>query len=59
MMLQKKYEGAILLNRLDKETSGVMMFAKMKIFKKAIKDSKQIKFTKSMWLLLREKLLKK
>ena len=35
----KKYEGAILLNRLDKETSGVMMFAKNEDFqKKAIKE---------------------
>lgn len=35
----KKYEGAILLNRLDKETSGVMMFAKNEEFqKKAIKE---------------------
>ena len=35
----KKYEKAILLNRLDKETSGVMMFAKNEEFqKKAIKE---------------------
>ena len=35
----KKYEGTILLNRLDKETSGVMMFAKNEDFqKKAIKE---------------------
>ena len=37
--VMKKYEGAILLNRLDKETSGVMMFAKNEEFqKKAIKE---------------------
>ena len=30
----KKYEGVILLNRLDKETSGVMMFAKNEEFQK-------------------------
>lgn len=35
----RKYENAILLNRLDKETSGVMMFAKTEEFqKKAIKE---------------------
>ncbi|MCT7601372.1 pseudouridine synthase family protein [Aliarcobacter butzleri] len=35
----KKFENAILLNRLDKETSGVMMFAKNEEFqKKAIKE---------------------
>ena len=38
----KKYENAILLNRLDKETSGVMMFAKNEDFqKKAIKEFAQ------------------
>ena len=37
--VMKKYEGAILLNRLDKETGGVMMFAKNEEFqKKAIKE---------------------
>lgn len=37
--VMKKFEGAILLNRLDKETSGVMMFAKNEEFqKKAIKE---------------------
>lgn len=30
----RKYENAILLNRLDKETSGVMMFAKTEEFQK-------------------------
>lgn len=35
----KKFENAILLNRLDKETSGVMLFAKNEEFqKKAIKE---------------------
>jgi 23S rRNA pseudouridine1911/1915/1917 synthase len=35
----KKYKDAILLNRLDKETSGVMMFAKTEEFRnKAIKE---------------------
>lgn len=35
----KKFENAILLNRLDKETSGVMMFAKNEEFqKRAIKE---------------------
>lgn len=35
----KKFENTILLNRLDKETSGVMMFAKNEEFKKkAIKE---------------------
>ena len=38
----KKYENAILLNRLDKETSGVMMFAKNEDFqKKAITEFAQ------------------
>ncbi|MBY0539882.1 MAG: RNA pseudouridine synthase [Campylobacterales bacterium] len=38
----KKYEKAILLNRLDKETSGVMMFAKNEEFqKKAITEFAQ------------------
>ena len=38
----RKYPDAILLNRLDKETSGVMMFAKNEDFqKKAIKEFKQ------------------
>ncbi|MGB5792441.1 pseudouridine synthase family protein [Poseidonibacter sp.] len=37
----KKYPKAILLNRLDKETSGVMMFAKNEEFqKRAIKEFK-------------------
>ncbi|MCG3718229.1 pseudouridine synthase, partial [Aliarcobacter butzleri] len=37
--VSKKFENAILLNRLDKETSGVMMFAKNEEFqKKAIKE---------------------
>ena len=38
----KRYEKAILLNRLDKETSGVMMFAKNEDFqKKAITEFAQ------------------
>lgn len=38
----KKFSGAILLNRLDKETSGVMMFAKTEEFqKKAITEFAQ------------------
>lgn len=38
----KRYENAILLNRLDKETSGVMMFAKNEDFqKKAITEFAQ------------------
>lgn len=37
--ISKNYPNAILLNRLDKETSGVMMFAKNEAFqKKAIKE---------------------
>lgn len=37
--VSKKFKKAILLNRLDKETSGVMMFAKNEEFqKKAIKE---------------------
>ncbi len=37
--ISKKYENYILLNRLDKETSGVMLFAKNEDFqKKAIKE---------------------
>ncbi len=39
--VSRKYPDAILLNRLDKETSGVMMFAKNEEFqKKAIKEFK-------------------
>ncbi|KAB7886299.1 pseudouridine synthase family protein [Poseidonibacter ostreae] len=38
----KKYPDAFLLNRLDKETSGVMMFAKNELFQnRAIKEFKQ------------------
>ncbi|RXJ99615.1 RNA pseudouridine synthase [Arcobacter sp. CECT 8986] len=40
--IQKKYEDFFLLNRLDKETSGVMLFAKNEDFqKKAIKEFKE------------------
>ncbi|RXI35995.1 RNA pseudouridine synthase, partial [Arcobacter cloacae] len=39
--IAKKYPKAIMLNRLDKETSGVMLFAKNEEFqKKAIKEFK-------------------
>ncbi len=40
--ITKKYENYILLNRLDKETSGVMLFAKNEAFqKRAIKEFKE------------------
>ena len=43
----KRYEKAILLNRLDKETSGVMMFAKNEDFqKKAITEFAQHRVSK-------------
>lgn len=49
--IQKKYEDYFLLNRLDKETSGVMLFAKNEEFqKKLLKSLKKIEFTKSMLL---------
>ena len=54
----KKYPDAILLNRLDKETSGVMMFAKNEDFqKKAIKEFKQNKVYKEYVAIVEGKVI--
>ena len=54
----RKYPDAILLNRLDKETSGVMMFAKNEDFqKKAIKEFKQNKVYKEYVAIVEGKVI--
>tara|TARA_B100001063_G_scaffold190768_1_gene181644 strand:- start:1690 stop:2442 length:753 start_codon:yes stop_codon:yes gene_type:complete len=54
----KKFPEAMLLNRLDKETSGVMMFAKNEDFqKKAIKEFKQNKVYKEYVAIVEGKVI--
>lgn len=54
----KNFENAILLNRLDKETSGVMMFAKNEEFqKKAIKEFAQNKVYKEYVAIVEGKVI--
>ena len=54
----KKYPDAMLLNRLDKETSGVMMFAKNELFQnRAIKEFKQNKVYKEYVAIVEGKVI--
>ena len=56
--VENQFSDAILLNRLDKETSGVMLFAKTEEFRKlAIKEFKQKKVYKEYVAIVEGKLV--